>query len=204
MALGFFLNLVSCKNGQTKGNANLESQKKENISVKAVKSIEKKYGKKISIQEYVLSQDNDMFFERIATIVVFGKTTNGKLFKGPVMWFRNFFNEKVDTGDKFNRFFYDILTKPQEEDSIKKIVGQEGIYQQDATILLDSAKSVDFLADKFLDRIGNQKKMIVKPNYSALVNAKYSIAYLFYLKGYLMIEDDYEPETFFIPFEQVY
>ncbi|ULT27948.1 hypothetical protein KUH03_15830 [Sphingobacterium sp. E70] len=57
-------------------------KKKENISVKAVKSIEKKYGKKISIQEYVLSQDNDMFFERIATIVVFEKLQMESYLKG--------------------------------------------------------------------------------------------------------------------------
>lgn len=204
MTLCFMANLLSCKNGQTQGTASPRAEKKEDISVKTVKSIEKKSGRKISIQDYVLSQDNDMFFERIATIVVFGRTTNGKLFKGPVMWFRNFFNDKAGDGEKFNSFFKDILTKPQEEDAVKRIVGQEGVYQQDKVILLDSIKSIDFLIQKFLDRTGSQKRMKIKSNYLTSVNAKYSIAYLFYLKGYIMIEDDYEPGIFFIPLGQLY
>lgn len=93
---------VSCKNGQNREHVIHTSENKENVGVKTVKNIEKTYGKKINVEDYVLSQDNDMFFERISTIIIFGETTNGKLFKRPVMWFKNYSRK----GHKKGQFEY--------------------------------------------------------------------------------------------------
>jgi len=195
---------ISCRNGQKREHVIHKSENKEDVSVKTVKNIEKTYGKKINVEDYVLSQDNDMFFERISTIIVFGKTTNSKLFKGPVMWFKNYFNERATKKDNLNTGFREILTQPQEEYTIKEIVGEDGVFQPDQKVLLDSVKSLDYLVTKFLERKDKTERLVIKPIFLESTSIKNTIGYLFYLKGYVVIDDDYEPETFFVPIGQVY
>lgn len=197
------LSFFSCRNDRRKKDISHTLQKKGIVSVRTVENIEKNYGKKINVQEYVLSQNADIFFERVSTIIVFGQTTNGKLFKGPVMWFKNYFDEKIRTPD-FSSFFRNLLTKPQKEDDVKKILGDEGVYLPDQNIILYSDKSEDYLIAKFLEKDNNGNKMRIKPKFLRLMNAKYTIAYLFYQKGYILIEDDYEPAMFFLRLKQMY
>jgi len=190
---------IACRNGQKREHVIHKSQNKEDVGVKTVKNIERSYGKKINVEDYVLSQDNDMFFERISTIIVFGKTTSGKLFKGPVMWFKNYFKERDEKKSNLSTSFRAILTQPQKEYTIKKIVGEDGIFQPDQDILLDSVKSLNYLVTKFLEREDKTERLLIKPIFLKSTHIKNTIGYLFYLKGYVMIDDDYEPETFFVP-----
>jgi hypothetical protein len=39
----------------------------------------------------------------------------------------------------------------------------------------------------------------LKDEFQSPLDTKYSIAYLFYLNGFSLDEDDYEPNSFFVP-----
>lgn len=103
-----------------------------------------------------------------------------------------------------NTSFRKILAQPQEEYTIKEIVGEDGVFQPDRKILLDSVKSLDYLITKFLERKDKTENLVIKPIFLESTPTKNTIGYLFYLKGYIVIDDDYGPETFFVPIGQVY
>jgi len=186
-----------------------ESQREPN-SFKLNKEIPQKsqieIGKKVSekniINEFILKDSKEVYFEKMSFISIFGKTIEGRIFTGKIMWFKSYFDENLSTKGSFYYFLEDILINPQEEKKIKKIVGEREVFDIDDEIAKDSILDFDTLIDKYIILKPDDDYLYLRKKFWISVNTKYSIAYLFYLKGYILMEYDYEPLILFLPVEK--
>ncbi|MCW2259669.1 MULTISPECIES: hypothetical protein [Sphingobacterium] len=72
-----FAFIFSCNSNGSKEVKVNNSNRDIEIRVESVKKIENRLGRKISIQEYILSQDNEDFYERVSTLPIFGRIKDG-------------------------------------------------------------------------------------------------------------------------------
>jgi len=197
LLVGLVLN-ISCQNRPSNRNdIVLDNDKSTSID-----TLKKKLNKSVSIKEFVLSQNSEDFYDRIDLLFIYGKTKNNKLFKGRIMWFRNYFKENMNTGVSFSQFLNDLLTNPQDEAFIAGIVDKYGIFNKDLEILKYKDKPLSDAIERFTFRKAGIDNLFLKSEFISPLSTKYSIAYLFYLKGFLLEEDDYEPITFFVPLNE--
>lgn len=200
----FFICLFSC-NSERKKETNVNIPKKEiQIPLESVEEVEKRIGRKVNVQEYVLSQNSEEFFERVSTVPVFGRTKGGKMFKGPVMWFKNYYDENLSETGTFQDFLVDILTNPQEEALVNRIVNDFEIFNKSPEVFQNVDKSITYIIDLFTYKRENDENLYLKRKMVTPLGLKFSIAYLFYINGYVLIEDDYEPSSSFIPIDKLY
>jgi len=199
LLVGLVLN-ISCQNRPSNRNdIVLDNDKSTSID-----TLKKKLNKSVSIKEFVLSQNSEDFYDRIDLLFIYGKTKNNKLFKGRIMWFRNYFKENMNTGVSFSQFLNDLLTNPQDEAFIAGIVAKNGIFNKDLDILKYRNRPLSDAIERFTFRKSGMNNLFLKSEFTSPLSTKYSIAYLFYLKGFLIEEDDYEPITFFVPLKDIY
>ncbi|WP_343565248.1 hypothetical protein [Sphingobacterium sp.] len=192
--VGLILN-ISCQNkASDRNDIVLDNDKSTSID-----TLTKKLNKSVGIKEFVLSQNSEVFYDRIDLHLIYGKTKNNRLFKGRIMWFRNYFKENMHTEMSFSQFLNDLLTNPQDEAFIAEIVDKNDIFNKDPEILKYKDKPLSDIIERFTFRKAGMDNLFLKSEFVSPLSAKYSIAYLFYLKGFLLVEDDYEPATFFIP-----
>jgi hypothetical protein len=92
-----------------------------------------------------------------------------------------------------------ISTNPQDEAFIAEIVDKYGIFNQDPEVLKYVDKPISEAIERFTSRIPGSVILRLKDEFLSPLDTKYSIAYLFYLKGFSIDEDDYEPNSFFVP-----
>ncbi|WP_343567606.1 hypothetical protein [Sphingobacterium sp.] len=196
LLLGLLFNL-SCQDKSSARNDIVLNEDK-NTSGDALK---KNLHKPTSIKEFVLSQNSEEFYNRIDLLFVYGKTNNNTLFKGRIMWFRNYFREKMNTEVGFSQFLKDLLTNPQDEAFVAGIVDKYGIFNKDTEILKYIDRPLSDAIERFTFRKAGTNNLFLKSDFISPASTKYSIAYLFYLNGFLLEEDDYEPITFFVPLE---
>ncbi|MGE8379447.1 MAG: hypothetical protein ACN6PN_13885 [Sphingobacterium sp.] len=194
------VSMTSCQNEPSDRN-DIALDNKKNTSLDTPKN---KLDKSASIKEFVLSQNNEDFCERIDLLSVYGKTKNNRLFKGHIMWFRNYYKENMTTEISFSQFLNDLLTNPQDEAFIAGIVAKNGIFNKDLDILKYRNRPLSDAIERFTFRKAGMNNLFLKSEFTSPLSTKYSIAYLFYLKGFLIEEDDYESITFFVPLKDIY
>lgn len=155
--------------------------------------------KSASIRRFVLSDSSEFFYDRNDILFVYGKTKGNRLFMGRLLWFRNYFKENMDTEISFTQFLNDLLTNPQDEAFIAEIVDKYGIFNQDPEVLKYVDQPISETIERFTSRIPGSVILRLKDEFQSPLDTKYSIAYLFYLNGFSLDEDDYEPNSFFVP-----
>ncbi|OJZ06255.1 hypothetical protein [Sphingobacterium sp. 40-24] len=155
--------------------------------------------KSASIRTFVLSDSSEFFYDRNDLLFVYGKTKENRLFMGRLLWFRNYFKENMDTEISFSQFLNNLLTNPQDEAFIAEIVDKYGIFNQDPEVLKYVEQPISEAIERFTSRIPGSVIFRLKDEFLSPLDTKYSIAYLFYLKGFSLDEDDYEPNSFFVP-----
>ncbi|MNK17274.1 hypothetical protein D3C87_354610 [compost metagenome] len=158
--------------------------------------------KSASIRTLVLSDSSEFFYDRNDVLFVYGKTKGNRLFMGRLLWFRNYFKEIMDTEISFSQFLNDLLTNPQDEAFIAEIVDKYGIFNQDPEVLKYIDQPISVAIERFTSRIPGSVILRLKDEFQSPVDTKYSIAYLFYLNGFSLDEDDYEPNTYLVPFNK--
>ncbi|WP_286841157.1 MULTISPECIES: hypothetical protein [Sphingobacterium] len=155
--------------------------------------------KSASIRTFVLSDSSEFFYDRNDLLFVYGKTKGNRLFMGRLLWFRNYFKENMDTEISFSQFLNNLLTNPQDEAFIAEIVDKYGIFNQDPEVLKYVDQPISEAIERFTSRIPGSAILRLEDEFLSPLDTKYSIAYLFYLKGFSLDEDDYEPHSFFVP-----
>lgn len=155
--------------------------------------------KSASIRTFVLSDSSKFFYDRNDLLFVYGKTKGNRLFMGRLLWFRNYFKENMDTEISFPQFLNDLLTNPQDEAFIAEIVDKYGIFIQDPEVLKYVDQPISEVIERFTYHIRGSVILRLKDEFQSPLDTKYSIAYLFYIKGFSLDEDDYEPNTYLVP-----
>jgi hypothetical protein len=118
---------------------------------------------------------------------------------GRLLWFRNYFKENMGTEISFSQFLNDLLTNPQDEAFIAEIVDKYRIFNQDLAVLKYVDQPISEAIERFMYHIRGSVILRLKGEFQSPLDTKYSIAYLFYLNGFSLDEDDYEPNSFFVP-----
>lgn len=196
--------IFSCSTNGSKEVTVNNSNRNIEVRVESVKKIENRVGRKISIQEYILSQDNEDFYERISTLPIFGRTKDGRMFTGLIMWFKHYYDENVSSKGTFSNFLGDVMNNQQDLKMIEKIVTDSYIFSKVPKVFQHMEDPKSKIISEFTYKKEPGDQFYIKKKFLESLDIKYSIAYLFYKNGYVLIEDGYEPSSFFLSIDKLY
>lgn len=199
-----FAFIFSCNSNGSKEVKVNNSNRDIEIRVESVKKIENRLGRKISIQEYILSQDNEDFYERVSTLPIFGRTKDGKMFTGLVMWFKHYYDENISSKGTFHDFLEDVMNNQQDIEVIEKVVTENYMFSKSPEVFQHVENPISKIISQFTYKKEPGDQFYIKKKFLESFGVKYSIAYLFYKNGYVLIEDGYEPSSFFLPINKLY
>ena len=197
----FFMCLFSCNSERKKETTVNIPMKEIQIPLESFKKVENRVGRKISIQEYILSQDNEDFYERISTLPVFGRTKDGRMFTGLIMWFKHYYDENVSSKCTFRNFLEDVMKNQQDLKNIEKIITDSYIFSKAPKVFQHMEDPKSKIISEFTYKKEPGDQFYIKKKFLEALDIKYSVAYLFYRNGYVLIEDGYDPSSFFLPID---
>lgn len=86
----------------------------------------------------------------------------GKMFKGPVMWFKNYYDENLSGTATFQDFLVDILTNPQEEGLANRIVNDFEFFNKSPEVFQNVDNPITYIIDLFTFKRENDENLYLK------------------------------------------